>query len=455
MFTIAELKKATAGRLLCGKEDGAVSGISIDSRTIKKGEAFIALKGANFNGHDFIAQALKKGSRCIIQEAAASGFCGSKQIPVIRVKDTVAALGNLARYQRKKIGIPLIAVTGSNGKTTTKEMVAWVLSKDLKVLKNPGTKNNHIGLPFTLLKLEKDCDLAVLELGTSSFGEIGYLSDICLPNIGIITGIGPAHVEYFIDEKGVFREKHTLVEKLEAPKIAILNADDPYLRRDILSKQASPFSVSFGIKEKADFYADCVSLKDSRLLFRVNRKYRFTLNTIGYYNIYNALAAVACARIFAMPYRDIASRLSAFEFPRGRLRLVQVGRVRFLDDTYNANPVSLSAALLALSQVNAKGRRVFVMGDMLELGRKSRFFHRQAGREAARVCDVFITVGELSKSAARQARSLGRNNIFTCRTSQEAREILCRRIRAGSDDVVLVKGSRRMKMEEVLGKPKK
>lgn len=453
MYAISELLSATQGRLLRGDPDLRVREISIDSRTIRRGEAFVAIKGDTFDGRDFIPAAVRKGASCII--ASRPALPGRGPLPaVIAVDDTVRALGAIARFHRSRFDLPVISVTGSNGKTTTKEMIACVLSGKGRVLKNEGTKNNHIGVPVSIFGLTAGFDAAVLELGTNHFGEIGNLAGICRPNLGVITGIGAAHLEHFGSLQGVFREKRTLLDHLVAPSVAVLNADDRFLRPLVNRRGKKPFTVSYGIDRQADFRGSATVYSSGRLSFLVNKKYRFRLSTAGYYNIYNALAAVAVGRVFGMGYREIALRLSAFEFPAGRLKLVTVGGIRFFDDTYNANPLSLAQALQALSwfAAGAVGRRIFVMGDMLELGRESGSFHAQAGRQAARVCDVFITVGKRSRLAARAAVSCGpgRTRVFSCDTSLEARDVLRRQVGPGRHDIVLVKGSRLMKMEEVL-----
>jgi UDP-N-acetylmuramoyl-tripeptide--D-alanyl-D-alanine ligase len=372
-------------------------------------------------------------------------------VPFIKVKNTTHALGDIARYRRKQFHIPLIAVTGSNGKTTTKEMIACVLSKKFKVLKNEGTKNNQVGVPLTLLRLDSSYNIAVLELGTNHPGEIEYLTKVCQPNIGVITNIGPSHLEFLHSLKGVFREKHKLLESLGNPYLAVLNCDDAYLRKEALKKNKRPFIFGFGRRNHSDFSVSDVRHLSNRLEFRVNQKYKFTLDTLGYYNIYNALAAIAIARIFGMDYKDIASQLANFDFPQGRLKLIQLKQANFIDDTYNSNPFSLRQALDALANFTNKGRKIFVMGDMLELGRGAEPFHRQAGRRLAEICDALITVGTLSKFAAGAALSYGfdARNIFSCSSAKAAREILLNKIAPGPDDIVLVKGSRAMKMEEI------
>jgi UDP-N-acetylmuramoyl-tripeptide--D-alanyl-D-alanine ligase len=346
----------------------------------------------------------------------------------------------------------VIAVTGSNGKTTAKEMIVWVLSKKFKVLGNEGTKNNQIGLPLTLLNLDKSYDFAVLEAGTNHPGEIEYLAKLAQPNIGIITDIGPAHLEFLKDLRGVFKEKRALIKHLKQPYIMLLNADDNLLKKEVIRKVKKPTIFSFGVKQEADFSASDIKILNGKIEFVVNKKYKFQLKTFGYYNVYNALIAISVARIFAMAYNDIALRLSHFDFPQSRLCLIKLNSIKFIDDSYNSNPVSLQQALDALDNLHIKGRKIFVMGDMLELGNDKELFHRQAGKRVARVCDAFITVGELSKKTAEVARSLGFDikNIFSCENSHQARDILFNKVVPNSDDVVLVKGSRMMKMEEVI-----
>jgi len=459
MFKVTELVKAAKGRLTSGKGNIEVKGISIDSRTLKPGECFIAVKGDNFDGHDFVRQAIKKGASCIIKDKRPTSYpsasLGTSQLPAtsfIEVKDTIIALGDIARFWRNKFNIPVIAVTGSNGKTTTKEMIAWVLSAKFKVLKNEGTKNNHIGLPMALLNLNSTHEIAVLEIGTNHFGEVANLARICSPDIGVITNIGPSHLEYFHNLEGVLREKYSLFDNLKIPHIGILNADDPLLRKKILSRRKNSFIVSFGIDQPADFSARCIKRLGSKIGFSLDNKYKFTLATPGYYNAYNALAAIAAGRIFGIGHGDIAGRLKQFKFPYGRLNLLNLRKTTFIDDTYNANPASLIQALDVLVNFKVKGRKIFVMGDMMELGAGKEKFHLQAAGKIARACDCLITVGKLSQLAAQAARQQGlsTNNIFNCRNSGEARRILFDKLSPGPQDIVLVKGSRAMKMEEVL-----
>ena len=445
MFKIPELLKATQGRLILGSADISVKGISIDSRTVRKSEAFIAIRGEKFDGHDFIDAVIKKGIACVIthKEIKREGAV------LIKVKDTTKALGDIAGFNRERFKhIPVIAVTGSNGKTTAKEMIARVLSSRFKVLKNEGTKNNHIGLPLTLLKLDKTYDLAVLEIGTNHFGEVSYLSGIAQANIGVITNIGPSHLEYLKNLKGVFREKYELIKNLKKPAIAILNADDKFLRKEALKKTKAPFVLGVSIKSKSDFSAAAIKYISGKPSFTVNKRFKFALKTLGYYNIQNSLLAIAVARIFGLGYRDISSRLSNFNLPKSRLNFIEIKGIRFIDDTYNSNPLSMKQALGVLEGFSGRGRKILVMGDMLELGSQSLSLHAEVIKDALRFTDTLITVGALTKSCLAKG-VIAKNNIFTCKTSSEARDVLFKTVCAGPQDIVLVKGSRGMKMEEV------
>lgn len=458
MFKLGELIGACAGRLICGSRESVAAGISIDTRTIQPQQAFIAIKGPNFDGHNFINEAIRKGAACIIRETSgrqpAAGSRQPSKTVIIEVKDTVKALGDIARLHRQKFDIPVVAVTGSNGKTTTKEMAACLLSGEYRVLKNEGTKNNHIGLPMALAMLQDRHRFAVLEAGTNHPGEIDYLGSICLPNAAIITNIGPSHLQYLKDERGVLREKGSLLRHLRPPRIAILNSDCRYLRPQTLKGHRGRTVIGFGINHKSDFFASDIKIKNTSLQFLLNHKYKVSLNTTGYYNIYNALAAAALARIFGVSYKALIERLNTFSFPDGRLKIRKIDNISFIDDSYNSNPLSLQHALDVLGNFRAGGRKIFVMGDMLELGDKAALHHRQAGKKAAGVCDYFVAVGRLSVSAAKTARQSGmaEKDVFCCSDSSRARDVLFKKITPAAGDIVLVKGSRAMKMEEVFSK---
>jgi UDP-N-acetylmuramoyl-tripeptide--D-alanyl-D-alanine ligase len=344
-------------------------------------------------------------------------------------------------------------VTGSNGKTTAKDMCAAALSAGgLSVIKTEGTKNNHIGVPLTLLGIRAGHGAAVIELGSNHFGEIQRLTEICSPGIGIVTSIGPSHLEYFKTTRGVLREKLSLLEGLCGPRAALVNADDALLAKSAFAKSRKPFIMSVGIRRACDFRAERVSVIGAgRGVEFFTRGRRFVLAAPGYHNVYNALFACGVSRLLGLEYRDIAAGLRGFVFPPGRLNIVRVGQSTFIDDTYNASPASVREALRTLKGFKKAQDKIVVLGDMLELGARAKLLHYKAGLEAAGSCGTFIAVGPLAASALRALRRRGfpRERLFSCGTAQEARDILVRRNLLKKGTVVLVKGSRRMKMERV------
>lgn len=450
MLKLKELIAATGGVANCRNNAQEIKNFSTDSRNIKKGDMFIALRGENFDGHDFIEEVLNKGAMGALVCQDWKSSIDFKEKIIVKVRNTITALGDIACFKRKKYNIPVIAVTGSNGKTTTKEMLAASLSAKYKVLKNQGTKNNHIGLPQALLELDETYDLAVLELGTNHFNEIKYLAKICLPNIGIITNIGQSHLEFFKDLEGVYKEKISLFDCLQKPGIGLLNLDDQFLRKAARKRNRTNFILSYAIEKEADFKASEINCCFNKTSLVINNKHKIELNTLGRYNAYNALAAVSIARLFGLSYEEIASQLQKFEFPYGRLKTIEFNDTLFIDDTYNANPLSFRAALSVLSDYKTSGRKILILGDMLELGEEKEAIHSQAGREASSICDVFITVGKLSRYAASAAKCAGLKDIFSCSDLNEAKEVLFNRLNLKSNDVVLIKGSRSMKMEEII-----
>lgn len=455
MFTVDDLVASTQGELLQGARQKRIKSIGIDTRTIKKDQAFLAVRGSRFDGHAFIPEAVARGAACLIIEAAAArslrnrSSCGAA---VILVKDTLAALGDIARFHRDRFSIPVIAVTGSNGKTTTKEMIASVLGVSGRVLKTEGTKNNQIGVPLTLLGLRPRHTHAVVELGSNHPGEIACLARIVRPTMGVLTTIGPSHLEFFGDLDGVFQEKYSLRNHLRSPAVMVLNADDPMLKKKLSRPQRSPFFVSYGIHSPADFAVTHSERRAGSCAFWVNGRHRLHLAVLGAHNLSNAMAAVAVGRLLGISYTGIDRGLRRVSLPEKRLALRYRKKVLFIDDSYNSNPLSLRTALEALEQMPAAGRKIVVMGDMLELGQAAELFHREAGEALSRVCDAFITVGELSRFSADTARSCGfcAQQVHVCDSAPEAREVLFNRICPRSGDIVLIKGSRSLALERIL-----
>jgi len=422
--------------------------VCTDSRQLKKGDIFFAFIGDRFNGHNFVEVAVKKGASCVVVSRDID-FAHYK-VPILKVSNAVGALGKIAQYCRdQERDTPLIAVTGSTGKTTTKEIIADILCKKYKTLKNFGTHNNFIGVPATVLKSNKKHDIGVLELGTNHFGEISYLAKIVQPQVAVLTNVGPSHLEFLRDEKGVLKEKSSVIKYLEKPKVLLINNDDPHLRKIKVSKETKVFT--FGVNRKSDFMAEDIEIGDNFVSFRFKQKYTIYLNTLGKFNIYNALAGIGCGLIFGIGIRDIMEALQNFQFPSQRLKKIKFNSAFILDDTYNSNPLSLRGAINTLSEFKTRGRRILVMGDMLELGKKAEYFHRQIGSIVAkRPIDIFVTFGELSKSAADAARKKSNNKqeVFSSDSYIEVEAFLRERIQ--KEDVLLVKGSRFLKMENII-----
>ena len=370
------------------------------------------------------------------------------KISIILVRDTLRALGDIARFHRWRFKIPVIALSGSAGKTTTKEMIAAVLSRKYKVLKNEGTQNNHIGVPLTLLKLKAVHNIVVLECGTNQPGDIVWLADVARPSFVVFTNIGESHLEKLKTISGVLKEKWALTSFMGDRDTVMINADDAFLSRQ--NRQKNIFKIiTYGIKNKADCKASDTNIVSGRHLnFQAGGKI-IELNSCGVNNVYNALAAFSCGVFFKVPLQRIVQALKSFEFPQGRGQIVRLGRGWLINDTYNANPVSMRSALQTLQAIDTQARRIFVAADMLELGNQSRALHQAMGLTiGATGIDVLITVGRL---AGFMASDLKRRNkkmqVFACRDVESAQKCLAKVFQNG--DAVLIKGSRRMRMEQV------
>lgn len=432
-----------------------IKGVSIDSRTIQEGELFVAIKGDRFDGHDFVPAVLQKGAwgalveRSMLETRYAS-LGGLKN--VLPVEDTLYALQEMAYMHRRKFSFPVVGITGSNGKTTTKEMIASILKQKGPVLKNEGNLNNHIGVPLTLLKLNGDHTAAAVEMGMSALGEIDTLARLVGPDVAVITNIGPAHLEFLGTLDTVAQAKSELLDHLKPGGTAVLNADDQYF--EMLKKRSSGRVLSFGIDREADVRA--TGIRQSRdsadfTLEASGAKAQIHLRAVGKHNIYNALAAAAAALATGAPVDAVKKGLDDF-MPAGmRSELREVEGRTVLVDCYNANPASMEAALGALMSLRAGGQAIAVLGDMLELGSASVEAHRAVGAAAARLgADLVITVGPQGKHLTEGAVDAGmaKDRALIAGSHAEAAALLKKHSRPG--DAVLIKGSRGMKMEKVL-----
>ncbi|MDZ7331324.1 MAG: UDP-N-acetylmuramoyl-tripeptide--D-alanyl-D-alanine ligase [candidate division KSB1 bacterium] len=427
----------------------AIDSFCIDSRVIESDQTFIAIKGDRHDGHDFIAEVVAKGARAILASRSWYHQRGD-QIPqgnYFLVNDTLEALQAIAHYYRQKFPIPIVAVTGSNGKTTTREMIATVLEQKYHVLKNLGNLNNHIGVPLTLLNLAPVHQLGVIEMGTNHPGEIARLAEIACPTAGLITNIGPAHLEFFGSLEGVFEAKTELWRYLEqAGELAFVNVDDPLLAKRL---PATKRMVTYGFENPAQISGRFLGLdNEGRAAFAVNRV-AIQLKIAGMHNIYNGLAAVAVGLEFGLALEPIKSALEAFSPASKRMEVIRKDGVVIINDCYNSNPESARKALLTLSQMKALGKRIAVLGDMLELGHWARSEHESVGRYVATLGNIqsLLTFGELSLLTAKEAQRQGMKNVFYFNDKSKLIEQLKRMVSDG--DVILIKGSRGMAMEQV------
>ncbi len=436
-------------------EHEEIKGISIDSRAIKQGELFVAIKGERFDGHDFVPEVIKKGAWGAVVdrttlETKCRDFAGQKNI--FPVEETIAALQGMAQMHREKFAIPVVGITGSNGKTTTKEMLAGILKLKGPVHKNEGNLNNHIGVPLTLLKLDRRHKSSVVEMGMSAPGEIDTLARLVRPNVGVITNIGPAHLEFLGTTDMVAQAKAEILSSLKSDGTAVLNADDRYF--NALKDKCGGRVLSFGIEEDADVRACDVWLGKgfTDITLRADRSTVIVrLPAVGRHNIYNALAASAAASAVGMTLDAVKSGLENFSPVAMRSELKQIKGRTVLADYYNANPGSVRAALETLISLREGGMAVAVLGDMLELGDAAVDAHREVGRIAARLgVDVIIAMGALAKHIGDGAIEAGmaRDQVTAAGSHAEAGALLRERSRSG--DAVLIKGSRGMKMEKIL-----
>ncbi|MBN2120997.1 MAG: UDP-N-acetylmuramoyl-tripeptide--D-alanyl-D-alanine ligase [Candidatus Omnitrophica bacterium] len=422
-----------------------IKGISLDTRIFEKEEGFLALKGKNFDGHNFLTQAQEKGASFLIVDKIPSKTEGVIRIPVLVVENTTKALGLLAKALRRKYSPLVFAVTGSLGKTTAKDMIFFILKNDFFLIKNKASENNQIGLPKTLFGLKRSRAFCVLELGTNHFGEIAYLASLCKPDVGIVTCIDNVHLEFFKNKEGVFEEK-TAIFKVCPGALPILKGDDEFLRG--LRTKVNP--LYFGKDKKFPIYFKFKKRDRESLLFLINSKYLLRLNTPGYFNIYNALAALSCGVYVGKPLRDSVEVLSDFTFPEMRLQLKTLGGFRFLNDACNSNPTALRKGLEALSKIPAK-RKIAVLADMLELGHKSLYFHRKiAGPISEAGFSHIIFLGELTKAtaAALVKKGFSKENIFLADDIQSARKHLFGIIE--KNDLIFLKGSRKFRLERMM-----
>jgi UDP-N-acetylmuramoyl-tripeptide--D-alanyl-D-alanine ligase len=446
-FTVDEILAATGGRLFAGDPGTRATGVGTDSRTIRRGEVFFALRGEKYDGHDFLAQAAAAGAVVLVVEEKPA-MALPPGVAVVQVADTLKALGKLAAWHRQRFAIPVIGVTGSNGKTTTKELIATLLAQRFRVVRNIMNYNNEIGLPLTLLTVESDTEAVILEMGMRGEGQIAYLAGIARPTVGVITNVGHSHLELLGSQEAIARAKGELITALPPDGLAVLNGDDPWVRP--MQWLFSGASLFYGQEaDGLDLRGSARPVAGGQEVTVTGRwgEFAFFLPLPGRHNVANALAATAVALSFGLTVREIATGLQNLPPLEKRLRFMEEHGLTIIDDTYNASPQSVRNALEVMAGMEGR-RRIAVLGDMLELGEFSAEAHRKIGEILGDYgCAALFAYGPRSAETAAAATAAG---VFSCHYLEQ--EALVRDLQAyvTEGDILLVKGSRGMQMENII-----
>ena len=445
---VSQIAQFAGASVSCGDGSVVVNKISTDSRTIKPGELFVALRGENFEGHNFVEASAKTGATGALVDLNWAGSV-PKNFVLLRATDTLQAYQTLAANYRRSLALKVLAITGSNGKTSTKDFAASVFARKFRVTKTEGNFNNHVGLPRTILEATSGDEIAVWEIGMNHPGEIAALAKIAAPDAAIITNIGVAHIEFMGSREAIAMEKGALAEAIDPQGTVILNADDPFTEeiaartraRVVLAGTMGGAVQAIEIRQSAD--------GSEFTIVEGAHRCRAQLSVAGSHMVQNALLAVAAGRAFGLSIEECAAGLGAAPLTKARLQIREIGGVQFLDDSYNANPDSMKAALRTLVELDADGKRIAVLGEMRELGTQSERGHREVGETAATLgLDQLITIGDTAESIAKGARTAGLDKVLSAPSTGEAAKLLGEIAEPG--DLVLIKGSRAARTEEVI-----
>ena len=447
-LSILQIAELAGAKLEEGDGKISIERISTDSRTIKKGELFVALRGENFDGHKFIEATAKAGAVGAIVDLQWTGKAPAK-FAIIRAEDTLLAYQNLAANYRKALSIRVLAITGSNGKTSTKDFAASVLGRKFRVTKTQGNFNNHVGLPRTILEATSNDEVAVWEIGMNHPGEVAPLAKIAAPNAAIITNIGVAHIEFMGTREAIAKEKGALAEAVAAEGVVVLNADDPFSKG--IAERTRAHVIFAGTKEGTVRAIDIQQSADGSefTIIEGAHRCRAQLPVPGLHMVQNALLAVAAGRAFGLSLEEAAAGLASAPLTKARLQIKEINGVQFLDDSYNANPDSMKAALQTLVELDTDGKKIAVLGEMRELGKESERGHEEVGEAAAAFgIDHLIGIGEMGAIISRAAERAGLEKSTVVGSTSEAAELLLEITAPG--DLVLIKGSRLARMEDVI-----
>lgn len=445
-ITVRDVLDATGGSLICGG-NAQITAVTTDSRKVEAGALFVPLAGENVDGHDYIEKALEEGASVSLTAKDIAPVAGKT---IIRVEDTKKALAQIAHKYKELHNVPTVGVTGSVGKTTTKDMLSSVLATSYCTLKTQGNFNNEIGLPLTVFGLQPEHEMAVLEMGMSAMGEIHDLVEIARPEVAVITNIGMSHIENLGSQEGIFQAKMEICDFFGPENLLVVNGDDPFLRQ---AKEIDRFGViTFGMNT-----ADCdvraenienLGIDGSRFTVCLDgAEHTVYIPTAGVHNIYNALAAICVGRHFGIPMEKIVQGIAQFSLTGMRMAIERAGDITIINDCYNASPDSIRASLKVLASTKAS-RKIAVLGDMLEMGRFSKTAHYELGGEVWKSgADMLFTAGESAEHIAIGARDAGLENVISYKTTAELAEHIGDYLKDG--DMVLVKASRGMHFEQI------
>lgn len=446
-YSVKKILKTVNGKLIKGNQNEILTGVSTDTRKLSDEDIFVALKGPNFNAHNILNNNLNKDIKAVIVEEEIE-----PNFPIIiKVDNTTEALQEMAKFHRRNYNeVKIIGITGSSGKTSTKDILFSILKEKFTVKKNKGNLNNHIGVPLTLFRLDGSEDIFIVEMGMSGFGEIKLLCEIANPQIGLITNVGRAHIEFFESVKDIARAKGELVESLGEDNLAVLNYDNKYteILNNLLKEETK--AQYFGFNKKADFYINEYNYLDEGMEFELaNNNYsnKFKTNLYGKYNLYNIIAAVTVARNLNIEWNLIKKALRNVKLTGLRSEIKNINGIKFINDCYNANPSSMKNAINMLKNISGN-KKIAILGDMLELGEIKKKAHKEIGTYiAGNGIDYLITTGELGIyiSEAAVKSKMDKNSVKHFKKKEEIPDFLDEIIE--TNDVVLLKGSRGMKME--------
>lgn len=448
-LNVKDVLTATGGTLVCGTEDFVISEVVTDSRKAGANMLFVPIVGDNNDGHDFIGSAFENGAETVVTHRDIPAMAGKN---IIRVRDTRIAFGDIARYYKEKYNLPTVAITGSVGKTTTKDMISAVLAMKYNTLKTQGNFNNDIGLPITIFRLEQKHEAAVLEIGMSHMGEIRYLASIAKPDVAVITNIGMSHIENLGSQENIYYSKLQICDFMDKNGLLVVNGDDKFLTRHFDRCRV----VTCGIENKnCDLVAKNIKnlgIDGTKFTVQVDgENHEIYVKIPGVHNVYNALIAIAVGRHYNIPMKDIIDGIREFLLTSMRMEIREFNKVTVINDCYNASPDSMRAALSVLHDMKAK-RKIAVLGDVLEMGTFAEKALYEVGLSIEDM-DMLVTVGDNSRFIARGASFAGIKNTKSFKTNKEAIDLLREYLKPG--DAVLVKASRGMRFEQIVDALKK